>query len=292
MGEILAGKNRPLDRIRVVGDARVLHNREGEFALLQPVATPPDRAGGVGGAVGRTMAVLRALISLGPGEHPLAAVAESADLPAATAHRYLQALMREGAVEQLGPRAGYALTGALHGPPSSTPAQPLQAGPPSPAVRAEIVTLQSRTGQLAFVYRPHLIGTPMRICVERAYGPHADEVLTSPQTALRSLESAPLEDDAAGLAIFACLGSVGGNKIDVAQIREEGHAISPSPLAGRTMIAAPIWYGSAVAGSVALLAKEAPMRRAATRARYVTAVMDTAAAMSGHLTRSGTRRAS
>ncbi|MGV2915615.1 hypothetical protein [Streptomyces alfalfae] len=58
------------------------------------------------------------------------------------------------------------------------------------------------------------------------------------------------------------------------------------------MIAAPIWYGSAVAGSVALLAKDTPMRRTATRTRYVTAVMDAAAAMSGQLTRSGTRRTS
>src|SRR5690606_42002361 len=33
VGEILAGKNRPLDRIRVVGVARVLHNREGEFEI-------------------------------------------------------------------------------------------------------------------------------------------------------------------------------------------------------------------------------------------------------------------
>ncbi|WP_053672678.1 helix-turn-helix domain-containing protein [Streptomyces sp. H036] len=275
-----------------MGDAKVLHNREGEFALLHPVATPSDRADGAGGAVGRTMAVLRAMIRLGPGEHPLTLVAESAGLPAATAHRYLKALIREGAVEQRGARARYALTDALHGPPSSTQAQPLQASPPSPAVRAEIVTLQSRTGQVAFVYRPHLIGTPMRICADRAYGPHADEILTSPQIALRSLESAPLEADAAGLAIFACLGSVGGNKIDIAHIREEGHAIGPSPLPGRTMIAAPIWYGSAVAGSVALLANDGPMRRATTRARYVTSVMDTAAAMSGHLTRSGTRRAS
>ncbi|MFF7449943.1 MULTISPECIES: helix-turn-helix domain-containing protein [unclassified Streptomyces] len=289
MSGILAGKNRALDRTRVVGDAKVLDNREGEFALLHPVATPSDRTGG---AVARTMAVLGALIRLGPGEHPLASVAESAGLPAPTTHRYLQALMREGAVEQRGPRARYALTDALHGPPSSTPAQPLQAGPPSPAVRAEIVTLQSRTGQAAFVYRPHLIGTPMRICAERAYGSHVDEILTSPQIALRSLESAPLEADAAGLAILACLGSVSDHKIDIAHVREEGHAIGPSPLQGRTMIAAPIWYGSAVAGSVALLAKDAPMRRAATRARYVTAVMDTAAAMSGHLTRSGTRRAS
>ncbi|MFF8535947.1 hypothetical protein ACF07B_29010 [Streptomyces sp. NPDC015532] len=109
---------------------------------------------------------------------------------------------------------------------------------------------------------------------------------------MRSLESAPLESDAAGLAILACLGSIGDNKIDTAPVREEGHAIGPSPLPGRTMIAAPIWYGSTVAGSVALLAKDGPMRRAATRARYVAAVMDTAAAMSGQLTRSGARRAS
>lgn len=69
----------------------------------------------------------------------------------------------------------------------------------------------------------------MRICAERAYGAHADEVLTSPQITLRSLESAPLEADAAGLAILACLGSVGDNKIDTAHVREEGHAIGPSP---------------------------------------------------------------
>ncbi|MFD8731465.1 helix-turn-helix domain-containing protein [Streptomyces sp. NPDC059611] len=272
-----------------MGDATVHHNCEGEFALLHPVATPPDRTGG---AVARTMAVLRALARLGPGEHPLASVAETADLPAPTAHRYLQALMREGAVEQRGPRARYALTDAPHGSPSSIPVQPLQAGPPSPAVRAEIVTLQSRTGQVAFVYRTHLIGTPARICAERAYGPHADEFLTSPQTALRSLESAPLDVDAAGLAILACLDSGADKKVEIARVREEGHAIGPCLLPGYTMIAAPIWYGSTVAGSVALLAKDTPMRRAATRARFVSAVMDSAAAISGHLTRSGNRRAS
>ncbi|MGW2690052.1 helix-turn-helix domain-containing protein [Streptomyces sp. NPDC001414] len=267
-----------------MGDAKDLHNRKGEFALLQPVATPSDRAGG---AVGRTMAVLRALANLGSGEHSLAVVAESAGLPAATTHRYLQALIWEGVVEQSGPRARYALTDALpmHGPPLSTPAQFFHAGPPSPAVRAEIVTLQSRTGQASLVYRPHLIGS-MRICAERAYGPHADDIRTSPQMALRSLESAPLEADAAGVAILACLGPVSDHKVDVAYVREEGHAVGPSPLQGRTLIAAPIWYGSAVAGSVALLVKDAPMRRAAARARFVTAVMDAAAAMSGRLTRS------
>ncbi|MFF9458037.1 helix-turn-helix domain-containing protein [Streptomyces flaveolus] len=253
--------------------------------MLHPVATPSDRTGGT---VARTMAVLRALTRLGPGEHPLASVAESARLPAPTTHRYLQALMREGAVEQHGPRARYALLNS----PSWVPPQPFMAGPVSPAVKAEVVSLLSRTGQIVFVYRPHLIGTPMRICAERAYGPHAEDVHALPPATLRSLEAAPLEADAAGLAIFACLGSVGDNKIGVAHLRQEGHAIGPSPLPGRTTVAAPIWYGSTVAGSVALLATDASMRRATTRTRYVSAVMDTAAAMSGHLTRSGARRAS
>ncbi len=109
---------------------------------------------------------------------------------------------------------------------------------------------------------------------------------------MRTLESAPLEVDPGGHAILACLGSSADTKIDISHVREEGHAIGPSALPGRTMIAAPLWYGSAVAGSVALLAGDAQMRRAVTRARYVAAVMDAAAAMSGQLTRSGTRRAS
>ncbi|MFI6688406.1 helix-turn-helix domain-containing protein [Streptomyces sp. NPDC050485] len=286
---ILTGKNRPPDRIRVVGDATV-PDREGEFALLHPVTAPPES--GTGGAVARTMAVLRALIRLGPAEQPLAAIAECAELPAATVHRYLQALVRDGAVEQRGPRAAYALVDALHNAPHSVSAAQLPpVDRPSPAVKAEIVTLQSRTGQLVFVYRPHLIGTPRRVCADRAYGAHGEEVLTAPQNLLRILESAPLETDAAGLAILACLGSATGTKIDFSRIREEGHAVGPSPLPGRTMIAAPLWYGSAVAGSVTLLASDRQMRGAVTRARYATAVMDAAAAMSGQLTRSGVRRA-
>jgi hypothetical protein len=140
---IFAGENRQLGRIRVVGDVKVLDGGEGKFALLYPVDSPSDRTGR---AVARTMAVLRALIRLGPGKHFLASVAEPAGLPVPTARQYLQALMREGAVEECGPRARYALTDALHGPPSSTPAQPLRAGSPSLAVRAEIVTIQPRTG--------------------------------------------------------------------------------------------------------------------------------------------------
>lgn len=236
----------------------------------------------------RTMAILRALTQLGPGEHPLSSVAKIAQLPAPTVHRYLQALVREGAVEQSGPRARYALHSAHRSPaPDRLPMPEVT----SPAVKAELVTLQSRTGQIAAIYRPHLIGVPMRICADRACGPHSNELHTAPQSALRALLSAPLEADAAGLAILACL-SASSTRSNVSHILAEGHAISPSPLAGRTVIAAPLWYGSAVAGSVALLAGDVQVRRSTTRSRYVTAVMDTAAAMSGQLTRSGTRRAS
>ncbi|WP_231632874.1 helix-turn-helix domain-containing protein [Streptomyces clavuligerus] len=51
----------------------------------------PHPASLSGHTVARTIAVLRALAALGPGEHPLTAIAESAELPSATAHRYLQA---------------------------------------------------------------------------------------------------------------------------------------------------------------------------------------------------------
>lgn len=287
---ILDAKNRPSDRMLVVGDETVL-DREGEFALLHPVAAPPES--GTGGAVARTMMVLRALIRLGPDEQPLAAIAASAGLPVPTVHRYLQALVRDGTVEQRGPRARYALVDALHSIPRSplTTQSPL-VDRPSPAVRAELVRLQSRTGQIAFVYRPHLIGPPLRICAERAYGAQGEELLATPETALRSLESAPLDADPAGLAILACLGSMTGGEADTSSIRVEGHAVGASPLPGRAMIAAPLWYGSAVAGSVTLLAGDTQIRRAPTRARYVNAVMDAAAAMSGQLTRSRARRAS
>jgi DNA-binding IclR family transcriptional regulator len=286
--QMAAGKDRPPDRMRVVGDATV-PDREGEFALLHPVGVPSDRTGG---SVARTVAVLRALIRLGPQEQPLAAIAESCALPSPTVHRYLQALVREGAVEQRGPRARYALVDALHSTPRSlASAQPSQAGQPSPAVRAELVTLQSRTGQIALVYRPHLIGTPMRICAERAYGAHGGEVLAASEVAQHNLEAAPLDADAAGLAILACLGPETGTKIDISRIREEGHVVGAAPIPNRSTIAAPVWFGSAVAGCVALLAADSQMKRPATRSRYVDAVMDSAAAMSGQLTRSGSRRA-
>ncbi|WP_224059099.1 helix-turn-helix domain-containing protein [Streptomyces kanamyceticus] len=72
---------------------------------------PPERSAS---GVGRTLSVLRALRQLGPGTYPLAAIAAEAGLPSPTAHRYLQALIGEGAVERQGPHGHYAFIETPH----------------------------------------------------------------------------------------------------------------------------------------------------------------------------------
>ncbi|GGO49083.1 hypothetical protein GCM10012286_46210 [Streptomyces lasiicapitis] len=269
----------------------VHHAREREFALLPPAVATPAREH-AGSAVARTLAVLRAMRELGPGAHPLAVIAEQAELPAPTTHRYLRALAREAAVEQRGPRGHYALTETPH---RSThlvdEVTDTKVGQTSPALRAELVTLQSRTGQVSLLYAPLLVGASLRFCTERAVGAHAAALRSAAPEELRLVWSAPLDHDAAGLAILACLegAQAPGTRLD--RIREQGYAIGPSPLQGWDSVAAPLWRGAVVAGSVALLAPQSRLRSAVARSRCVHALMDTAALMSGQLTRSGVRRA-
>lgn len=274
-------------------DGTAVHRaREGEFAVLQPVVATPAREH-AGSAVARTLAVLRAMRELGPGAHPLAVIAAQAELPAPTTHRYLRALAREAAVEQRGPRGHYALTETAH---RSThlvdEVTDTKVGQTSPALRAELVTLQSRTGMVGLLYAPLLVGVSLRFCTERAVGAHAAALRAATPGELRLVWSAPLDHDAAGLAILACLegSSAPGAGTRIDRIREQGYAIGPSPLEGWDSVAAPLWRGSVVAGSVALLAPRSRMRSAVARSRCVHALMDSAAVMSGQLTRSGARR--
>ncbi|WP_282794436.1 helix-turn-helix domain-containing protein [Streptomyces sp. CC224B] len=266
------------------------HAGEEEDTVLRPVAATAVREP-AGSAVARTLAVLRALRELGPGAHPLAVVAARAELPAPTAHRYVRALVREGAAEQCGPRGHYALTETSH---RSThlvdEVRDTGVGQTSPALRAELVTLQSRTGQVSLLYAPLLVGAALRFCIDRAVGAHAAELAAAPRTALRRVWSAPLDEDPAGLAMLACLDGVPPPGVALDRVREQGHAVGPSPLPGWESVAAPVWRGSVLAGAVALLAPRERLRGAAARTRCVHAVMDTAAAMSGLLTRTRVRR--
>ncbi|TGB16110.1 helix-turn-helix domain-containing protein [Streptomyces sp. MZ04] len=246
----------------------------------------PSERNGV--SVGRTLAVLRALQQLGDGAHPLSSIAARAGLPAPTAYRYVQALICEGALERRGPRGHYALVEApllFSGSFSDSSGPPTSAG--SAAVRAELITLQSRTGQIALAYVPLLIGKPMRIHAEQALGAHAQHLHTNPQASLQALWRAPLEADPPGWAILACLGDVTAARPQLARIRQDGYAVGPSPLLDRDAIAAPLWRGSTVAGAVSLLAAHSQVGSPTVRNRLVDSVMDTAATISTQLTLSG-----
>ncbi|MEU9096869.1 hypothetical protein [Streptomyces sp. NPDC048361] len=158
----------------------------------------------------------------------------------------------------------------------------------SPAIRAELVALQARTGQIAMIYVPLLVGPPVRICAEHVMGAHSGELAAASRESVQELWRAPLEADACGLVILAALGDGPRTGGALARIRENGYAVGPSPLAARDAIAVAVWKGSAVAGAVALLASRSQMRGASIRSRYIHSVLDSAATMSGHLTRRGT----
>ncbi|MFI7316960.1 helix-turn-helix domain-containing protein [Streptomyces venezuelae] len=254
--------------------------------LHRAVDTPSKRAVG---AVGRTFAILRTLRHLGPGAHPVAAIALRTGLPPATAHRYLQDLIGEGAVERQGPRGHYALAETRHPLAEFSPdlSDDLPTGLSSSTVRAELITLQSRTGQIALAYAAILFGRPLRVHAERALGTHAGQLRAAPRAALQTLWRAPLEADASGWVIQACLGDSTAARPSLHRIREDGFAVGPSPITGRDIIAAPVWRGSTVAGSVTLLAAHRHVSSTVGRDRFTSAVMDAAGAISRHLTRSG-----
>ncbi|WP_055550900.1 helix-turn-helix domain-containing protein [Streptomyces kanamyceticus] len=243
---------------------------------------PPERSAS---GVGRTLSVLRALRQLGPGTYPLAAIAAEAGLPSPTAHRYLQALIGEGAVERQGPHGHYAFIETPH----CLSNFPLGlAGPPtglgSVTVRTELITLQSRTGQIALAYAALLVGRPLRVQTEKALGAHAQQLYTASTASLQALWSAPLEADASGWVILASLGDTAAARPPFQRIREDGYAVGPSPVLGRDIIAAPIWRGSTVAGAVSLLASHRQICSTPVRNRFASAVMDTAGAISRRMT--------
>ncbi|MER5664216.1 helix-turn-helix domain-containing protein [Streptomyces mirabilis] len=234
----------------------------------------------------RTLALLRTRGRPGPDGNLLAATAEHAKLPAPTVHRYLRALVREGAVEQRGPRARYVLVGVLHRSPSSLEyAKSVKFNQSSPTVTHESIKLQSRTGQIAIAYRPHLIRSPMRISVEQAIGANGKEVLNAAPAALPSLPAAPLETDVAGLV---CLGTPSLVLTDLPLIREDGHAVGTASLHDRCLRL--VRLGRRRGSGTAALQEPDATDDFASPVR--TAVMGTAVMMSGQLPRSEPRRTS
>ncbi|WP_369192309.1 helix-turn-helix domain-containing protein [Streptomyces sp. R08] len=235
----------------------------------------------------RTVAVLRPVGRLRPDGDVLAAIVEHTGLPVPTVHRHLQALVTKGAVEQRAPHARYVLVDVPHRPSlASKPTKNAMFKHSSPTVTAELINLQSCTGQIAVTYRPHFTGVLMHGCVERAVGANGKELLNATPVAVQLLQAAAREADA-GSGHPGCLGTLSAAESGLCLIGEEGHAVGTAPLPARDMIAAPVRRGSATAEAVVLLPSKRQIRRAALRARRITAVMGTAATMSGQLTRSG-----
>lgn len=96
-----------------------------------------------------------------------------------------------------------------------------------------------------------------------------------------------METDASGWVILANLGDHAAGRPQLARIRDQGHAIGPTPLFGHDAVAAPLWRGRTVAGSVSLLVRHAELHDEVVRARLAGVVMDTAARLSGYLTHPG-----
>ncbi|MEU9127801.1 helix-turn-helix domain-containing protein [Kitasatospora sp. NPDC048540] len=242
-------------------------------------AHPPEDAGtDHSSSAARAYQVLRALLELGPGAHPLSDVITSSGLPRSSVHRILQSGVHTGTYTQ--PKYGhYAVAPTPQQAASSDFLTALPAR--SPAISEELGHLQRRTGQVAAIHSQLLIGVPTRVCVEVAHGRRSDFAAALSAEAGAAFRQAPLHVDAAGLVILANLDDGAASAPILRRIRIQGHAVTRAPLAGWSMLSVPLRRGNILVGSISLLAPEAHLARRTERITDVT--MDAAAAMARHL---------
>ncbi|MFD9562217.1 hypothetical protein [Streptomyces sp. NPDC059994] len=215
---------------------------------------------------------------LGPGVHPMWRIIEDTNYTKSTVHRILTAGVRADAFVH--PRQGhYGLArGRL-----SNPAERLtdSAVTDDGVLYRELALLQRQTAQVVLVFTAVLVGgTNSRLCLHSNMAKRADFQAAlarcTPQVRDR-LTMAPLPADAAGLVIQAYLDDVPGSSY-TREIRAEGHALTPAPVPGWEMLAAPLFRGRTVTGALALLGLPQQVQR--HRHSYVPSLMQTAARMS------------
>ncbi|WP_411138063.1 helix-turn-helix domain-containing protein [Streptomyces sp. C10] len=245
-------------------------------------STPANNSGR---AARRTADVMRALADLqqtGSGRAVyLREIAAAAGLDRGTAHRYLQALIDTGMVYQPYPGKGaYVLNWRA-------PEAPAQAHP-SQWMATRLARLQDQTGQIALLFVPYLVSQhPLRLRTETAWGTH------KPVTH-EDLDIAPLDADAPGLVMRAAMRGRPRTRLQgtlLREIRETGYASSPALLATHDIVAAPVMREKNVAGAVAVMAVRHLMQSSRRRADFIKAILETAGAMSCHLTSQTSTRA-
>ncbi|WP_184503090.1 hypothetical protein [Streptomyces botrytidirepellens] len=188
----------------------------------------------------RTFAVLHALLQLGPGPHRFGDIAERTTLGNPEIHRRLRQLQDAQLCDR--PCYGYwelrptttALTGApeiVH--PTHTPLLDV-------AYLLKGIHRRTRHVVLLHTYSP---ASSERLCIAAVGTSEVRfrrELALNPKAANR-LRRAPLDSDAAGLAILASLaGQDGPLREDLRQIRSAQVAITDSPLPGWSLVSVPV----------------------------------------------------
>ncbi len=141
--------------------------------------------------------------------------------------------------------------------------------------------LHASTDAPALLYVPALLAdVSTRILVSGVYGHHQDHVLSSPRSHQLALRQGPLDADPAGQVILAHLLPEGDLAPALRPVRYGAVAAGPSPISGLAMIAAPVWRGPTVAGSLVVLPATDVLRNTAKRRRLSHQVASAAQAYS------------
>lgn len=248
----------------------------------------------------KVFAVLDALTSLGPGLHSPTKVAEACinslaerqselaaqDIPLdtisyASVQRVLQAGHRKQFLNY--ERGRYGLPGHTLGRYTAAHqdhAPQLPVALPGGPLTHECMLLQRATSQAVTVYVPVMIDTPpSRQLKHHDIGRRSDFVRCLDEPTVRAiLLQAPFGHDAAGLVMQAHLNTK-TISARLRLIRSQGYAATPSPLPGWDSLAAPLWHGTHVIGSLAIHTRANQRYR---HSAYLTQLMNSAARLSAH----------
>ncbi len=197
----------------------------------------------------RTFQVLGAIRELGDGPHALRAIVGRTTLSRSTVQRHIVSGIRNGFIRQ--PSHGhYALTEE----PEDWTVPAHQALPASGARRQSLAALSRDSGHTASLHVAVLTDVPMQRCVARS------EVADPPLLHGELGGARPLDADAAGHAILAHLALPHMDREQRQAIRARGWVSSPGPVAGTSMLAAPILRFGVPVGALSLTAPAEALR--------------------------------
>jgi hypothetical protein len=196
----------------------------------------------------------------GPGPHRLRDIVALTRLPQETVCR----LLRQGQTQYglfTRPQYGHYAIAEVARRPEAQPTVP------AARFREPVQQLAQQTGAAALVYGATTHGPDrLRKLLAHDFGRFVISVTQAARSQQDAVVSAPLTVDAAGFAILGPRHSARHGGVAAAHWSGDGTTVwTPAPVTGLDMIAAPLWNGRDVAGSLALLTShhQTPYERAA-----------------------------